>query len=247
MNIHRFGVGILLVVVTLLLRTTARIQRLQSGLECRTRALVCAVLVLVLSLGSLAGWLGGDAGAATARAAPDSQATGTLVICKTVPLGTLNPPSFSFTVQGLTTPVTVPPNSCTPFPSLTVPAGSVTITETPTAGFTVVGIEFVLGTGTTNVAAGSATATIVSGGVTLVRFLNDPTGLGGAPPPPSSGEHGQGNATAAHNCPHGPSAALAFLPRNGDTRVPTVVHFRNHGECVSFFAQHRGVLIILLL
>ncbi len=39
-------------------------------------------------------------GASTARAAPAMQATGMLAICKTVPLGTLNPPSFSFTVQG---------------------------------------------------------------------------------------------------------------------------------------------------
>jgi hypothetical protein len=96
--------------------------------------------------------------------------TGELKICKALAPGTTVPPGtvFTYTVSGNS--YTVTPGTCNVIGLF--PAGSVTITETGPAGYTVTAITFVGGTGTANVAAGSATATIVGGRVNEVHFTN---------------------------------------------------------------------------
>lgn len=136
----------------------------------------------------LAGLLAVRLGAAPASA----QTTGTLKICKVLAAGTTvaNGTLFTFTVSGVAGAISVAPGTCVP---LTVAPGDVRVTETGPAGFAVVGIAFVAGTGTTDVATGSATAVVVATRTTEVQFTNAqstaPGGGGGtATPELGSGE-----------------------------------------------------------
>jgi len=148
--------------------------------------------LLAVSLGSV--------GAAHASA----QTTGTLKICKVLAAGTTVPDGtlFTFTVSGVAETIRVAPGTCA---LLTVAPGDVRVTETGPAGFTLVGIAFVAGTGTTDVATGSATATVVADATrtTEVQFTNalpTPPGGGGGTATP---ELGSGELLAAGVLPLG--------------------------------------------
>jgi hypothetical protein len=97
--------------------------------------------------------------------------TGVLKVCKALAEGTTAPAGtlFTFSVTGLGT-VSVAPGTCTLLQA--VPAGSATITETGPSTFVVSDIVFVAGSGTANVAGGSAVATVAAGQTTEVLFVN---------------------------------------------------------------------------
>jgi len=95
-----------------------------------------------------------------------------LKICKVLAAGTTAPSGtlFDFTITGVTGTIRVSPGTCALLTNVAV--GNPTIQETPPTGYGVSDIRFTAGTGTTNVAARSATATIVANQVTEVRFTN---------------------------------------------------------------------------
>ncbi|HYM60018.1 MAG TPA: hypothetical protein VEZ11_03905 [Thermoanaerobaculia bacterium] len=109
--------------------------------------------------------------------------TGVLEVCKDAAPGTTVTGSFSFNVSGAANnPYIVPVGACSG--PILVQAGSVTVTEAPRAGFSLVDVE------TTpidrlvslNIPGGSAVVTVNAGDVTsetVVRFINGPaTGTG---------------------------------------------------------------------
>ena len=141
------------------------------------------------------------AGPGTAHAA--AQTMGTLKICKVLAAGTTAPEGtlFTFTVSrvsGVAEIISMAPGTCVP---LEVAPGEVRVTETGSAGLTVVGITFVAGTGTTDVATGSTTATVVATLTTEVEFTNaQPTSPGG------------GGGTATPELGSGELVATGILP-----------------------------------
>ena len=138
------------------------------------------------------------AGPGTAHAA--AQTMGTLKICKVLAAGTTAPKGtlFTFTVSGVAGTISMAPGTCVP---LEVAPGDVRVTETGSAGLTVVGITFVAGTGMVDVATGSATATVVATLTTEVEFTNaQPTFPGG------------GGGTATPELGSGELVATGILP-----------------------------------
>jgi len=141
------------------------------------------------------------AGPGTAHAAAPTMET--LKICKVLAPGTTAPEGtlFTFTVSrvgGVAEIIRLAPGTCVP---LEVAPGSVRVTETGPAGFTVVGITFVAGTGMVDVAMGSATAIVVATLTTEVEFTNaQPTSPGG------------GGGTATPELGSGELVATGILP-----------------------------------
>jgi len=153
------------------------------------------------------------AGPGTAHAAAPTMET--LKICKVLAPGTTAPEGtlFTFTVSrvgGVAEIIRLAPGTCVP---LEVAPGDVRVTETGPAGFTVVGITFVAGTGMVDVAMGSATAIVVADAAltTEVEFTNaqptSPGGGGGTATP----ELGSGELVAAGVLPLG--AVLLYRRR----------------------------------
>jgi len=102
--------------------------------------------------------------------------TGFVQVCKVAGAGVAVGTNFAFNVAG--TPVTVaagaaPGGSCsTP---LTVPAGPALITETIPTGIVLAGVSTLPSAGllvSSNLAAGTATVTILAGGQTIVTFID---------------------------------------------------------------------------
>lgn len=164
----------------------------------RQRAVRQGVVALV---GGLLAVLIAGTGAAHASA----QTMGTLKICKVLAPGTevLEGTLFTFTVSrvgDVAEIIRVAPGTCVP---LEVAPGEVRVTETGPAGFTVVGIAFWAGTGTADVATGSATATVNADATrtTEVEFTNaQPTSPGG------------GGGTATPELGSGELVATGILP-----------------------------------
>jgi len=164
----------------------------------RQRAVRRGVVALV---GGLLAVLIADPGTAHAAAQP----MGMLKICKVLAAGTTAPEGtlFTFTVRdvgGVAGTISVAAGTCVP---LTVAAGAVRVTETGPAGLTVMGIAFLAGTGTADVATGSATATVVADAAltTEVEFTNaQPTSPGG------------GGGTATPELGSGELVATGILP-----------------------------------
>jgi hypothetical protein len=111
---------------------------------------------------------------------PVAPNTGFLQICKIAGAGIAQATDFTFSVAGLPAPIPVvvtagpaPGGFCsTP---LEVPAGQTLITETPSPGAVLAAVSTLPSVGLlvgSDLAAGTATVTVVAGGQTIVTFVN---------------------------------------------------------------------------
>jgi Ice-binding-like len=126
---------------------------------------------------------GGQTVATFVNTIPPPPTTGFLQICKIagsgVPLGT----NFAFDVAG--TPVTVaagPPSPASCSTPLTLPAGQIPITETLPAGTSMTAVSTFPNAGlltASNLAAGTATVTVIAGAQTVVTFTDSATATTG--------------------------------------------------------------------
>ncbi|MDE3203660.1 MAG: hypothetical protein KGQ66_05495 [Acidobacteriota bacterium] len=128
----------------------------------KTRKRVAAVAALALPISGLA-----------AAVLPSSSAhatnTGTarLEICKDVSNGFIGGTSFDFTVSGAVGTVSVAPNTCK---GVTVPAGSVTVTEKQQAGWALASVKYTGGSKTRK--GNSVTVSIAKGADQTLTFTN---------------------------------------------------------------------------
>jgi Ice-binding-like len=110
---------------------------------------------------------------------PPPPATGFLQICKVAGNGVIPGTNFTFSVGG--TPITVaagPPIAGTCSLPLTLPAGQVPITETLPVGTSMTAVSTLPSAGlltASNLAAGSATVTVIAGAQTIVTFTDSVT------------------------------------------------------------------------
>ena len=122
---------------------------------------------------------GGQTVATFVDTIPPAPTTGFLQICKIAGSGVVLGTNFTFGVAG--TPVTVaagPPSAGTCGTALTVPAGQVLITETVPSGTLMTAVSTLPSAGlltASNLAAGTATVTVIAGAQTIVTFTDSVT------------------------------------------------------------------------